>query len=300
MTRRRLIRTGFLGRRKHGTGVHPSPLTPGAREHRIAPHVAGRTRPTGAAVMWTPGPVLDQGQVGACTGFGFTAELIAEPQGETNVPVDVGNRFGLHLYARARHLAGWDDAPYEGATVQAGAEACRDYGLITGYLWAETIDDVRDAVLTEGPVVIAIWFYPELAQTDRANNFRATPRERLADKTNVGGHCMCVIGYDPARVFKINGSKVTRPAFFIRNSWGKRWGRRWWITLRNGKKVRHYGSTGGGWMAEDQLAMLLEDWGWDNGAACLPVGRQPVDLATVLAAHPDPTADSSATTAQEG
>ena len=73
---------------------------------------------------------------------------------------------------------------------------------IKGYASISSIDGLKTALYTNGPAVIAMPVY----NTEREEIWNQLPSDKM-----LGGHAMCVVGYDA------NG-------FIIRNSWGNGWG----------------------------------------------------------------------------
>lgn len=197
--------------------------------------------------LWKPGIVLDQGSEGACVGFGWTGELLASPRrSETKVSAAQGNAYALGIYHRAQVLDDWPGENYSGTSVLAGAKAVMEKGLIESYRWAFGINDVRDALIKEGPVVIGIPWYESMYET-------TADYEVLVDGDMVGGHCILLTGYDPAHP-EFDGREMYR----WRNSWGS-----------------SYGHHGNAWIDAGDLADLLAD----DGEACVPMGRRTVSLA---------------------
>ena len=148
--------------------------------------------------FWTPGQVLDQGSEGACVGFGWSGELACEP-----VKITVSNASAFELYEEAKTLDRWPGEDYSGSSVLAGAKALMRRGQLVEYRWAFGIEDVRDAILGHGPVVLGIPWYEGMYDA---------PNGRVAvSGIKVGGHCILATGYDMGW-------------FRLRNSWGPSWG----------------------------------------------------------------------------
>lgn len=218
---------------------------PKSRSYPIRAVMGDRVEPRER--RWKPGAVLDQGREGACVGFGWTGELLASPRRpESKVSAATGNLFALDLYHRAQVLDEWPGEAYSGTSVLAGAKALVEKGMIESYRWAFGIDDVRDAIITEGPVVIGIPWYESMYETT-ANGLV------VVDGDQVGGHCILLTGYHPA-----HPAFGDRPMYRWRNSWGA-----------------GYGIKGTAWIDADVLARLLAD----DGEACVPMGRRTVSLA---------------------
>jgi hypothetical protein len=193
--------------------------------------------------IWQPGVVLDQGSEGACVGFAWTADLLAKPVPPKEQPPEhVGNSFAIGVYKEAQKIDEWPGESYEGTSVLAGAKIIKGKGFIQEYRWCFGIDDVRDAVISEGPVVVGVPWYEGMYETLPGGLVRLSGKK-------VGGHAITIIGYDPA--MRINGR--TYEVFKWRNSWGS-----------------SYGVSGSGYIRYNDLAKLLAQ----QGEACVPMGRK--------------------------
>lgn len=199
--------------------------------------------------------VADGVGVHNCVGHGWAAELAGDPVrvnlGAASVKYPAGDRpdpFNVHgaahwIYRAAQHLDEWEGVDYSGTSVLAGAKVCQSLGLMDGYRWARTKNDVRDTLITVGPVVIAIpWL---------TGMFEPVDGELLITGEEVGWHCVLVNGYDPA--LSLNGGPRREMARVL-NSWGTSWG--------------EYGST---WTDFGALWNLIEG---AAGDVCVPVGRR--------------------------
>jgi hypothetical protein len=193
--------------------------------------------------MWRQGTVLDQGSEGACVGFGWTAELLAKPFAPLVQPSKaVGENKALEIYRAAKGIDEWEGEDYSGTSVLAGAKVVKNSGYIGGYRWCFGIEDVRDAVLNVGPVVIGIPWYEDMYHT------LPSGLVKVGGKV-VGGHCITLTGYHAAMIIE---GKI-RPVFRWRNSWGT-----------------EYGVKGSGFIEYNDLAALLKGTG---GEACVPLDR---------------------------
>jgi len=193
--------------------------------------------------LWQEGIVLDQGSEGACVGFAWTGELLAEPEAPRAQPsFDYANSLAISFYNEAKTIDEWPGENYEGTSVLAGAKVMQKSGFIGEYRWCFGIDDVRDAVISEGPVVIGIPWYNGMYDT------LPNGLVKLSGKPT-GGHAILITGYSPSRRF----GNVTEEAFRWRNSWGT-----------------DYGVNGSGWIKYKDLAKLLAE----NGEACVPMQRE--------------------------
>ena len=195
--------------------------------------------------MWAVGPVLDQGSEGACVGFGWADEAFARPVpvNLTYMKPDVSrdpNQFARNIYRAAQRVDEWPGESYSGTSVLAGAKVMGSLGLVKEYRWAFGIEQVADAVLTTGPVVIGIPWYESMYQTTAAGVLHVGGEL-------VGGHCILVVGY-----------RLTDPligdadGFLLLNSWGRDWG-----------------INGIGLVSKTDLDWLLRQ----DGEACVPTRR---------------------------
>lgn len=202
------------------------------------------TRPGVKSRGWLEGQVLDQGNEGACVGFGWTAALLSRPDRWTPTPSEGhGNYFAREIYYQAQMVDEWAGENYEGTSVLAGAKILAARNLIQSYWWAFDTEAVRDTVVWASPVVIGIPWYDGMYDTAPSG---------LVDVSGslVGGHCITLTGYSPKAV--IDGKR--REVFRWRNSWGEEYGRK-----------------GSGYIEISDLDWLLSQ----NGEACVPVGKKP-------------------------
>jgi hypothetical protein len=152
---------------------------------------------------WTCLPRLDQGRQGACVGFGWSAELAADP-----VRVKVSDGTALALYHRAQQLDEWPGEAYEGTSVLAGAKAVQEQGHLVEYRWAFGVDDVLAAISAHGPVVIGVDWMRGMMDTDARGYIVPTGDV-------VGRHCTLLRG-----LIRERGQWVC----VGRQSWGRDWG----------------------------------------------------------------------------
>lgn len=190
--------------------------------------------------LWKVGPILDQGQEGACVGFGWTAEALASPirvdlsRIKTRAPKEP-NKFAQYVYAFAKTIDEFEGVDYDGTSVLAGAKSMQTFRLLKEYRWAFSIDEVIDGIIAKGPVVLGIPWYDGMYE---APNGILTVSGKV-----VGGHCILAVGY---KVYPGGEDAV-----ILQNSWGTSWG-------NNG-------------LAEikvSELAKLVAE-----GEACLPIKR---------------------------
>lgn len=201
---------------------------------------------------WLCDTYNDQGQEGACVGFGWSHELAARPR---IIPTD--DAFAQGIYHRARQLDQWAGEDYEGTSVLAGAKATQEHlnskGIpyIKSYRWAFGIQDVLRVLSYAGPVVLGIdWYYDMYTPT--ADNY-ITPTGTL-----VGGHCILakhqkIVKLNPDLPALWDNLDQDKSHVRLHNSWG-----------------RGYGLGGDAFITVRNLNKLL----LDGGEACIPFNRQ--------------------------
>lgn len=163
--------------------------------------------------VWEIGPILDQGREGACVGFGWTAQTLASPfSTDPNIlnPREP-NQFALHVYKSAQKIDEWPGENYDGTSVLAGAKTMKRLNLIGSYGWAFSVDEVIDAIIARGPVVLGIPWYDSM--------YSAPHGVVKVSGSQVGGHCILAIGFRAASP-NFDG----RPSVLLQNSWGPSWG----------------------------------------------------------------------------
>jgi hypothetical protein len=173
-------------------------------------------RPKRRTKKWRNGVILDQGREGACVGFGWTAEALSTP-----VAVDLKRlkadapeqptAFAQHVYHSAKQIDAWEGEDYDGTSVLAGAKVMKELGLVKEYRWCFRIEDVIDAILTKGPVVLGIYWYESMY--DAPNGIVEVSGEV------VGGHCLTAVGFKLAK-----DSATGEDTIILQNSWGASWG----------------------------------------------------------------------------
>ena len=209
-------------------------------------------RVTRKDVLWVSGPILNQGREGACVGFGWTDQALSTPNvvNLKTMPKGVPTTpqpFAKYVYNTAKTVDEQPGEDYEGTSVLAGAKVMKSLASIAGYAWAFSIDDVIDALIQKGPVVLGINWYDGMYE---APNGMLTVSGEL-----VGGHCILAIGYTVSSK-KFGG----QPTITLQNSWGPRWG-----------------SNGLAEILVSDLRKLLKD----GGEACLPL-KTPYDKKSSL------------------
>ena len=155
-------------------------------------------------------PVLDQGNLGSCTGNAATGALGTAPLFDalpTDHPV-LDETFAVKVYSIATGLDDYpgsyppDDTGSDGLSV---AKAVKQLGLISGFLHATTLPAMQNAI-QDAPVIAGTVWTDAMFNPD-SNGF-VHPTGSVA-----GGHEYEVIGADMEGKF-----------FTCVNSWGTSWG----------------------------------------------------------------------------
>lgn len=199
---------------------------------------------------WHPGVTLDQGREGACVGFGWTQELLTSPR-PFDTTATVGSNYAQGYY---HETLLHDDIPGEadtGTSVLAGAQTAVRRGHMDEYRWCENVEEIRDSIITEGPVVIGIPWYYDMYWT------RDSGLVTVGGDV-VGGHCILLDEYHPGKRLVGEDYHARFEGFGWHNSWGN-----------------SYGVNGRGFIRIEDLRDLLKDW----GEACVPVGRHRVQIS---------------------
>jgi hypothetical protein len=166
-------------------------------------------------------PILDQGNIGSCTGHAGTAVCGGEaywPLLHDQLTGDAlaDHRWALALYGDATRLdpyqGSWepDDTGSDGLSI---AKVLQSRGLVSGYQHATTLDDALGALALRPVMVGTSWLN---GMFDPAADGRLHVTGAVA-----GGHEYCLDELD-----------AERERVWVRNSWGPTWGLegRAWMT----------------------------------------------------------------------
>lgn len=184
---------------------------------------------------WSVNLWLDQGQEGACVGFGINHERAARPK----VTTGITNQSAQEDYWEIQKNDEWPggsypgaDPHYDGTSVRAGMDYFRQRGDYKSYWWANDEEDVAYALGYKGPVVIGVDWKEGMFEPDSKGYLNLTGDV-------MGGHCTLLYGIN------VNGGY-----YKLWNSWGRGWGDNGTAKLRR-----------------EDLASLLRD----GGEAAIPV-----------------------------
>jgi hypothetical protein len=145
----------------------------------------------------------DQGDTEECVAYAWTHYLEDAPRSEPG-PAPCVNP--LDIYHLAQQLDEFPGENYDGTSVRGGAKALAQLGYIGAYHWATTVEEVAQAILQLGPVVLGLNWYTGMFHPD-AKGF-----VKIAGSLE-GGHATCGDGVD-----------VDKGFVRIKNSWGRSWG----------------------------------------------------------------------------
>lgn len=161
--------------------------------------------------IWTLDKYFDQGEDGACVGFGTAHRLLSEPVIPTIV---VDNKYAKEIiYWNAQRNDEWPGGSYpgaspwyEGTSVLAGLDFIKSIGWCDNYYWAFKFMDLLLGKSYEGPAILGVPWMTGMMETDSNGFIHATGIEE-------GGHCICDIGQNMEERFS-----------WLHNSWGPNWG----------------------------------------------------------------------------
>lgn len=181
-------------------------------------------------------PVKNQGGCGSCVAFGAVAAVESKVKilrGATYA-IDLSEAHLFYCIARAEgrtcggSSGGWWPEPSEIGFRDIGVcdEACYPYTAAdqnctnrcsdwqnrvirtTGYTKVGGVQVTRDWVAANGPVQACFTVY-----SDFYNYYSSGVYRKTANATVVGGHCVCIVGYDD-----------NLQCWICKNSWGTAWG----------------------------------------------------------------------------
>jgi C1A family cysteine protease len=120
------------------------------------------------------------------------------------LPVDdhVPNAKGTEIYNLCKAI---DNDGQDGSTIRTLAKVLQNLGLLKTYAFASTIEEVKQFVLTQGPICWGIGWTHSMFFPD-ANGLV------VPSGPDVGGHAITEVGYDP-----------TTDLHELLNHWGPKW-----------------------------------------------------------------------------
>lgn len=181
-------------------------------------------------------PVENQGTLGSCVGHAYESVKEWQEYKELKKYIQLSR---LWIYELSRKKAGYE----EGSTMIAGAEILRELGVPLEEYWKYTdnkdkigepkkgayenaliyrVDNLvylrirtesqlRQALLTFGPIAIGVTVYNNWYREERGHIPTSTICERA--RGALGGHAICLIGHNPET-----------KEYEFKNSWSEKWG----------------------------------------------------------------------------
>lgn len=167
--------------------------------------------------------VLDQGDLGSCTGNAITGVLNTLPFHVRATRLKTEDD-AVRLYSEATRLDAFPGSYPPNDTGSSGLAACKaakKEGLIAGYRHAFGVEAALSALMA-GPVITGVSWYEGFDNPDVQGRVRVAGQVR-------GGHEFEIIGLDPAASGWLDGWVIAV------NSWGPGWGRygRFRISVRD-------------------------------------------------------------------
>jgi Papain family cysteine protease len=180
-------------------------------------------------------PILDQGQEGACTGYGLAtvAHYLLRQRKVVRDEIPVSPWM---FYELARRYDEWPGEDYEGSSARGAMKGWHKHGVCSGECWTSsktlkdrqlTIERLRDALdrplgayyrVNHKDLIAMHSAISEVGVLYATSTVHAgwseVGKDGLVHPSNqiLGGHAFAIVGYDER-------------GFWIQNSWGPDWGR---------------------------------------------------------------------------
>lgn len=158
-------------------------------------------------------PILDQGQLGSCTGNAATGLMGCAPFSQSaSAAAPFDERFAVDTYSRATRIDGIDGEypPTDtGSSGLAVAKVLKSEGLIRRYDHVFTVAGLLHTLQLQ-PVLVGIAWYEAMTQPDEHGVVRIGGEIE-------GGHEIVCRGYE-------HGLDDRDSYLFLDNSWSSRWG----------------------------------------------------------------------------
>jgi hypothetical protein len=181
---------------------------------------------------------IDQGGEGTCVGHACTNLLLAGPS-EHDLFIDFSTEERAHQFARKLYLDASGDTTYQqGMYPRDACAELLERGMIGSYWRVPQVEDVITALLTHGPVMIAIPWYTSMfykdvrLSTDYGNYWIRVNLE----SEHVGYHAIAATGID------LDPDDGAPPFIRIQNSWGSEYGQNGTarLTIENFRRLSHW------------------------------------------------------------
>ncbi len=196
---------------------------------RLGRHIEHDSRSRGYAIQVSPRfalktvmhtvttPVLDQGDIGSCTGFATLACVGSTPfwskipeanPFRPNSDIDRNQNIALEVYRRATlidEFPGYYPEQDTGSSGLAVAKVAKSLNLISSYNHAFGFKAAMTALM-KAPIIVGANWYEGFDYPNKNGLVKISGRPR-------GGHEFCLFGLD-----------AKKQIVYARNSWGKNWG----------------------------------------------------------------------------
>ncbi len=178
--------------------------------------------------------ILDQGDLGACTGNAGTGALGTQPfydaVGKSALPspsdAAAGEKFAVQLYSDATVVDGYPGTYPPDDTGSSGLAVCKvlkSRGTIKGYRWARTAYGLLRLVQA-GPVLQGMPWYRAFFTPDHAGFIDADPS--WSGSGRAGGHEVELVGVE------IDEQDAFNSVLIYANSWSASWGDSGYFRMR--------------------------------------------------------------------
>ncbi len=210
------------------------------------------------------GLILDQGQEGACTGFGLGAVINylrwrQAVESKTKVAPKVSERMLYHL---AKHYDEWPGEDYEGSSCRGGMKGWHRHGVCLEKTWPyrnakkqvafvspkkgwddeaalcplgayyrvnkNSVTDMQSAIYEVGALYVSADVHQ--GWFPRGNKWKTVNGMAIIDLPSrigkQGGHAFALVGY-------------TDMGFIVQNSWGQKWGTKGFAILTYPDWIKH-------------------------------------------------------------
>lgn len=177
-------------------------------------------------------PILDQGQLGSCTGNAGAGALGTQPfydaVGASVLPADAdaAQQFAVQLYSEATVADGYPGVYPPDDTGSSGLAVCKvlkSRGTIAGYRWARSPYGLL-RLLQKGPVLQGMPWYSAFFQPDADGFIDADPTWPGSGVS--GGHEVEAVGVE------LDSADAFNSALVYANSWGTGWGDAGYFRMR--------------------------------------------------------------------